>query len=60
MTKRSKLFENCAGRGICVNCQILENNPDHTGALNMIVLGDEDQDRKPKRKMALRCVELDP
>jgi hypothetical protein len=38
--------------------QILENNPDHTGALNMIVLCDEDQDQK--MKTAVRCVELEP
>jgi tetratricopeptide (TPR) repeat protein len=40
--------------------RILENNADHTGALNMIVICDEDQDQKTKMKMALRCVELEP
>jgi hypothetical protein len=38
---------------------ILENNPNHTGALNMTVLCDQDQDQNTKMKMALRCVQLE-
>jgi hypothetical protein len=34
--------------------QILENNPVHTDALNMIVICDEDQDQNTEMKMALR------